>query len=148
MAPNFHSLRFCLFILVLVALIPALGMIIIDALEERRQAADDARMTLRRLVLQTSREQLQIINGARQLVMALAQTEPVGQRDSNASNAIVNNILAESKIYHNLGAIAPDGEVFSSALPLKEPVNVKDRPFFQAVLQQKELPAFRMNSHI
>lgn len=123
----------------LAALIQALGVIIVNALAERSQATAEARMIFHCLVVQASREHVQISRGARQLVRALAQREAVRRREASAGEAVCQKILAESTIYHNIGAISSDGEVFSTAYPQKQRVNVSGRAYFQSVLRTKDL---------
>jgi len=129
--PFFASLRVRLMLLVLLALLPALGLIIYTALEQRRlgiQAAEDETLRMVRLAATT---QDQLIDSAKQILVTLAQLKVVYDHDAAACRAIFTNILKEHPVYANIGLIRPDGLVFASALPLTNEVNLADRSYFQ-----------------
>ena len=129
--PFFASLRVRLMLLVLLALLPALGLIIYTALEQRHlgiKAAEDETLRMVRLAATT---QDQLIDSAKQLLVTLAQLRVVHDNDTDACTAIFTNILREHPVYANIGAVRPDGSVFASAVPTTNEVNVADRPYFQ-----------------
>jgi len=131
---SFSSLRIRLLLLVLLAVLPALGLILYTGLEQRRSAAVEARENALRVLNQSMMQQDFLIAGARQLLVTLAHLPEVRKLDSQGCSAIVAELLKEHPYYANLGAIAPNGDVHCSALPLSGPINVADRAYFRRAM--------------
>lgn len=129
------SIRFRLLLLVFLAIVPALGLALWTGLEHRRMAAAQAQQEALRLARIASSDHERLIEGARQLLIALAQLPPVRTRDTPACSALFATLLKQYRIYANLGAIEPDGDVFCSALPLSGPLNLADRPYFRRAME-------------
>lgn len=72
-----------------------------------------------------------MIDGARPLLVALAQLPPVRHRDPAACNALFARLLEQYPFYANIGANEPNGDIFCSGLSLVQPVSSADRVWFQ-----------------
>ena len=127
----FRSLRFRLILLVMVALLPTAGVIIYNAMVERREANAVAQDHLQRQVALVAREQAQKNMATRHFLMNLALNPAVGRRDAAACNALFRWLQSQSSIYLNVGAADPEANVFASALPMSGPVNAADKQWFQ-----------------
>ena len=132
---SFSSLRVRLLLLVLLAVIPALGLILYTASEQRRSAAAEAKDSALQLARSFSNSQDDLIEGARQLLTALAQIPPVRDGNTAECNSVFADLLKQYPRYNNFVATKPNGDVFCSAVPLRVPVNLSDRPHFQAAVQ-------------
>ncbi|MBI4489190.1 MAG: hypothetical protein HY694_08905, partial [Deltaproteobacteria bacterium] len=128
---SFSSLRARLMLLVLLAVIPALGLVLYTAAEQRRSAAVEAQEGALRLARLASSDQEQFIEGARQLLVSLAQLPHVRQRDSGACDALFANLLKQYPLYATLGAVDAKGYPFCSAIPIRRPFSAADRAWFQ-----------------
>jgi len=131
------SLRFRLILLVFLAVLPALGLILYSGLEYRRLAAVEAQKDALDLARHVSLYQELVIEGARQLLVSLAELPAVRQHDGPACSAFFAKILAKHPEYANISAADGDGKVFGSALP-HGPLSAADRPFFQRALQTRD----------
>jgi PAS domain S-box-containing protein len=128
------SLRFRLILLVLLAVLPALGLALYTGLEGRRQAAVQAQENTLRLARLMAKDQERLVEGADQLLNALARLPAIRDRDPVACNALFADLMTQAWHYANFVATAPDGEVFCSGEPLSGPVNFADRAWFQQAL--------------
>src|SRR5215813_708764 len=102
------SLRTRLLLLVLLAVIPALGLTLYTNLEERqlrRALVQEHAMRLSRLV---SADHERLIEDARQLVVSLARLPAVRDRNRTACNAVFTDLLTQHSSYANLGVIDAD----------------------------------------
>ena len=135
---SFSTLRFRLILLVFLAVIPALGLTLYSGLEERRHALFQALADALEMAKNASRTQERMIEGAHQILIALSQMPQVHQRDSTACSTIFNNLLKQSKGYTGLIATKPNGDVFASARPIMQPINLAYRAWFQRVLQTRD----------
>lgn len=136
---SFSSLRVRLVLLVLFAVIPALGLILYTASEQRRAAAGEAQANALRLAQSVSSTQDDLFEGARQLLIALAQI-PVVRGDNPAEcNSLFSVLVKKYASYTNLGVVTPAGNIFCSGLPLPGPVNVADRAWFRRALENRDL---------
>ncbi len=133
------SLRSRLILLVLLCAIPLAGLLLYSAYEQRRLTVAKAAQDALRLALEIAEIHDDIIHGARQLLIGLAYLPVVHNHDSQSCNTLFAALLRQFPIYANLGAAKPNGEVFCSSLPLKQPLNISDQPSFQAALQTRDL---------
>jgi len=132
------SLRTRLLLLVLLAVIPALGLTLYTNLEERqlrKAAVQEQAMRLSRLV---SADHERLIEDTRRLLMTLAHLPAVRDRDSTACNALFADLLTQHSSYANLAAIDANGNVFCSALPMTGLVYVGDRVYFRRALETRD----------
>ena len=128
---SFSSLRVRLLLLVLLAVIPALGLILYTASEQRRSAAAEAKDSALRLARSFSSSQDELIESARQLLTALTQIPAVRDGNTTECNVIFASLLKQYSRYNNFVATKPNGDVFCSAVPSARQVNLADRPHFQ-----------------
>lgn len=131
----FFSLRFRLILLVLFAVIPALGLILYTGIEERRIAAAQAKEDALRLARLVSSSQSQLIEGARHFLYTLAQLSQVRNCEPAPCCSLFASLLRQYPWYLNIGVAGQDGNIFASALPLARPVNTTDRKWFQRAFQ-------------
>jgi signal transduction histidine kinase len=134
----FASLRTRLFLLVALAVLPALGLIFYNDLEQRRLTTAQAQEDALRFAQLAAAEQAQLIQSAHQLLVALAELPAVRDGDAKACSELFSKLLKRYPTYVNLGASYVNGEVFCSASPLLYPVNVSSFAWFQRVVQSQE----------
>jgi len=132
------SLRFRLLLLVLLAVIPALGLTLCTASEDRQRETVEVRESGLRLARLVSLQEEQLIATAHQVLISLAYSSEVRSSDSAACSALFAHLLEHYQRYVNFGAAKPDGDVFCSALPTSGLVNVADRVYFRRTLESRD----------
>jgi signal transduction histidine kinase/HAMP domain-containing protein len=134
----FSSLQMRLLSLVLLAFLPILGLTIYEGLEQRQQAMTRAQETALSLVNIAASDQGRLMEGIRQLLVAIARFPAVRDHDEVACSAFVADLQKQNPIYSQLGAALPNGDVFCSGVRSSQPLNCGDRPFFQEVLRTRD----------
>ena len=134
----FSSLRARLFLLVALAVVPVLGLTFYTAIEQRQLAAVGVQETALQLAQITSSQQGQMIVGTRHLLIGLAQLREVRRGDPAACSAHFADLLKAYPHYSNLGAIDRNGDLYCSALPVAQQINVADRPYFQLAIRTSD----------
>ena len=129
--PFFSKLRVRLLALVLLAILPALGLVLYTAIDQRRSAIKEATASAQRIVRLAAAAQKQYIETSRQLLTTLAQLREVRPDRTEEAEALFRTLLPVHAIYANIGAIDPDGYVFASALPITNRVYLGDRSYFK-----------------
>jgi PAS domain S-box-containing protein len=137
MSRFFFSIRFRLILLVLLAVIPALGLTFYTGIEQRRIASAQAKEEALRLARLVSSNQSQLIEGARHFLYMLAQLSPVRNCDSASCCSLFADLLKQYPWYLNIGAAEPNGNIFASAIPFTQSVNIADRSYFRRALQSR-----------
>src|SRR3989338_5731481 len=132
---SFSSLRVRLILLVLLAVIPALGLILYTAAEQRRSAIVEAQVSALRLARSVSSSQDDLIEGARQLLISLAQMPFVKTDDPEICNSVLSKLVKEYKNYANLGVTSLAGDATCSGLPIPAGLKFADRSWFQGVVR-------------
>ena len=133
------SLRSRLIFLILLSAIPLAGLLLYSASEQRRLAVAAVQRDALNYANDIANSQEQIINGARQLLIGLAQLPEVRKHDSRSCSTLFGTILRQFTLYTTLAAAKPNGDVFCSGPALKQPLNISDRPYFQESLQTSDL---------
>lgn len=132
---RFSPFRVRLLLLVLLAFLPATGLILYTAWEQRRQAALRVQESALWLAAVASSDHQRLVEGARQLLTGLARLPEVRRRESRACSVLFRDLLAQYRVYANLGAIDSRGEVFCSGLPLSGPLSLADRLYFREAVR-------------
>lgn len=132
------SLRFRLILLVLMAVIPAMGVTLFNGLEQRRLARINAEEEALRLANIVARQQASVIEGARQLLLALSLIPVVQSGDQAVCNSFMETLHDRYPLYSVLVVATPDGEIVCSSMPEAQPLNISDRPYFQRALQDRD----------
>src|SRR5262245_57568570 len=132
---SLSSLRARLLLLVLLAVLPALGLIVYTDLEQRGLSATQAQKDALRLARLAAADQAQLIQGAHQLLTALAQLPVVREGDSHTCTTLFTTLLKQYPVYANVGAAHANGDVFRSVAPLTQPISLARSAGFQAPLQ-------------
>ena len=138
MVALFTSLRSRLLLLVLFAGLPSLALILHNEGEQRHHVAALVQENALRLARLTTAEEDQLVTSTRQLLATLAYVPAVQHRDRAECNALFSKLAAQYPVYANIGAIAPDGVVFGSAIELTNTVNLSDRLYFRQALETRD----------
>ncbi|MPZ77666.1 MAG: GAF domain-containing protein [Deltaproteobacteria bacterium] len=136
--PNPTSLRARLIELVLLAVLPALGLILYSAGEQRRLARSSAENEALRAVRVLAVSHERLIDSTRHLLITLSRLTEIRKGDSQACNIQFSELLKEYPLYTNLAVANLNGDLICSARALSKPVNVADRAYFQQALQRND----------
>ena len=129
------SLRVRLLLLVLVAVIPAWGMIAYTAAEQRRIAVAEIQRNVLQLAESIASQEEQALQGTRQILIALANFVRKVDENQADCNAFCVDLLKQFRRYANIGAVKSNGDVFCSAVPLDKPTNAAAQPWFRRAVE-------------
>ncbi|WP_408035517.1 MULTISPECIES: ATP-binding protein [Nostocales] len=118
-------------LLVLLAVIPALGLILYTASAQRRSAATDAKENLLRLAQFAAANQEQANEGVRQLLMALSQLPEIRNGNTELCERLLANLLKQYRAYAGFGVIDTNGNLICSAPSTNKAINAADRSYFR-----------------
>lgn len=111
----FGSIRTSLIILVLLAVLPALAILLYTGWELRRQVVYDAENYALRQVQAMAAHHERVVNNARLLLMALARSSEVQSLDGPACTVLLADILARNAAYVSLTLADSDGHIVAAA---------------------------------
>jgi diguanylate cyclase (GGDEF)-like protein len=139
MARSSPGLRVRLMQLVLLAVVPAFGVIGYNALVEYEHAAEDAERDAARLAQLAAREHTRLITQTRHLLINLSQLPPVqAQRPLGDCRRVLVEAQISHPLYTNIGVARLDGDVICNSRRLRERVNIADRDYFRGALALRE----------
>jgi PAS domain S-box-containing protein len=133
-----YGLRARLVMLVLLAVIPALGLILQTAAAQRRTAAIDIQENLLRLTKSAAANQRQASEGARQLLIALAQMPEIRGGNREECNQMLANLLKQYRAYAGFGVLDAAGNSICSAPVATKQVYGGDRTYFRLAKQTRD----------
>jgi signal transduction histidine kinase len=132
------SLTARLIILVLIAIFPAILIQAYNEYELRKAREADIRQQVVQITKQFGEEIGELREGARQLLLALAQLTPVKLGQSEACSTLFSSLEAQYANYSLLAAADTAGRIFCSSRPLAYD-SVADQPFFKRAIAQDGL---------
>ncbi len=132
------SLTARLIVLVLIAVFPAIVIQAYNEYELRKASEATIRQQVVQITKQFGEEIGELREGARQLLLALAQLTPVKLGDSEACSALFATLGSQYANYSLLAAADTDGRLFCSSVPLTYS-SVADQPFFKRAMAQDGL---------
>jgi PAS domain S-box-containing protein len=132
------SIRARLLLLIMLTTIPILAFTAISAIQEHNAAAEQIQEKTSQLTELATANQEQWIEGARQLLVALAHLPAVRNRDAAACSEFFMEIHKQYPLYANIFAATPQGDLFCSAIPAKEKINSADLAWFKRAVSLKD----------
>ena len=132
------SVRKTLYMIVLLAVLPALGIILYSGMDSRRRAMEEAQERAVELVRNVASQKQLLTENTQVLLMTIAQLEEVKQHNMEASVELFRNLLSNYPFYSNLLLADKDGKVVASGLPWQNPLNMRDKPEFGAAIRNRE----------
>ena len=134
---RFVSLRLRLHGLVGLVLVPWLVLVLYTQADERKVAIANVNGDAMRLIRIATSNQAAQIEAARELLTAFARLPQLRTKNPAACNALLADMLTAYPLYLNFALAELDGNMSCSALPLRSPVNVADRPYFTLALETR-----------
>lgn len=130
-----RSLRARLLIIVSIALVPALAFQLYSELDARQARAELAQQSALRLVRMVAAEQDRVVEGARQLLTAVATAPAVQSRDPRICNEYLQAVQAQFDRYVSIAAIGLDGHIYCGSRSTDPGIGVSDRTYFRLAVQ-------------
>jgi len=134
----FQGLRFRLTLLILFAMVPAIGVVFYSGFEQRRVLAERARREALILVRNASERQRQYVWEGHQLLRVLSLLPQVQSGDRRACFRLFSGLLRENPQYLNIGILGLDGYLVASGLPVDKPIYAGDRDYFKRVVRTRK----------
>ncbi len=137
---RYHSLelRKQLILFLLVVFIPVLAILLFTGYRQHQHTLRDIEDNANQLIRLFVEEQLHIINQTNQLLNVISHVPAVRDLDLPSCNAFLRMVHKENPQYSTIVVANREGIIECCAIPLKQPIDVKDRTWFQRVSENKE----------
>ncbi|MBI1873834.1 MAG: HAMP domain-containing protein [Acidobacteria bacterium] len=133
-----YGLRSRLLTLVLLAVVPALGLLMYTNWAQRQQQVEWVREDAKRLVRTVASTEDRYILGTRQLLMAIAETPVVRGGDIARCNKYLRILKSKNPLYTLVEMVGGDGMPICSSTKESERSSISDRPYFQQAMATGE----------
>ncbi len=130
------SIRSKLIFLAVLAFLPTVLLSVFNFWHQRRLDVEGAKGRMARLLDFAVIHEEEEISETDRILAALAEV-PFLRKGGKPASEFLARLLKVSTEYTNFGVLRPDGQMIASALPLKAPLNVSDRSYFQDALRKK-----------
>jgi len=117
---------------------PALGVFLFTVSVDRREHIRHIQRDAIRLARETSAREHQLLEGAHQMLRAVALMPEVRTGSDQDCQRLLATLLDEYPIYLNIGVIDLDGGVRCSALRYDSAVDLSDRSYFRRAIDSRE----------
>ncbi len=111
------SIRKKLLLLVLIAILPALGIILESGMKHRRHEIDAAKRNISLLVQGLAAQQEQVTAGIQQMLGGLAREPELQTLNAKACRRLFVNLHKQNPNFSIIAALTPDGKVFAASAP-------------------------------
>ena len=128
-------LRTRLTLVMLLAFLPILALILYRAYQEQERRLAEIDATEARIVRQLAATYDQAIERAHEVLRVLAQFPAVRNLDPALCQLVVSDLVAKNSQYANVAVARIDGEIFCSAVPLRQPVSAASVPAFRRAIE-------------
>lgn len=135
--PNFGSIGKSLNLLVMLAVLPALVILLYSGMEQRRQSIESAKREVLLLTRSMVEAQQRITRATRQTLSTLALVPAVKKLDAQASGEILQALLERNPDYFNIALSDAKGEILASARPFAG-ASLADRKHVREALARKD----------
>jgi diguanylate cyclase (GGDEF)-like protein len=128
-----------LVLVIVLAVLPMLALTLYGTLEQRAHAEADARQQLRLLAKLAAHHQAQVVDGARDTLVAVAQLAAALPPDPSVCSAHFSQMLTRSgNKYHNIGVHTAAGDSYCSGSPSARAISSRDRLYVRRVRETGE----------
>ena len=110
--PIFHSLRLRLTLLVLLGALPAIGLLLLTAQQQRNDALSEGQDTANRLVRLAAVDQRRIFDQAQILLTTVARLPEVRGDDAEGCSRLMGEMLEDNLAFTNIGVVKEDRSLF------------------------------------
>jgi signal transduction histidine kinase len=124
--------------LLLLALLPVFALMVFTAAESRRRAMQETQDSALRMTELATANQRQLIDGARDILITLAQIPAVQAQDRAACLFFLSNVLMQHPLYANFGAADGAGNVFCMTLPQRMPFSIAAEDYFRQSMTSRD----------
>jgi signal transduction histidine kinase len=131
------SLNKKLALLIMLAVLPALAILLYSDLEQRRQSVERAKQDVFQLTNTMAKGQEELARSTRQLLSTLSQLPQIQAMDVQASSEIFKEELAQNPNYYNFVLLDLTGEVLAAGRDFVG-TNLSDRKHFREALARKD----------
>jgi signal transduction histidine kinase len=111
---------------------------VFTASESRRRAMEETQNTALRLTELAATNQRQLIDGARDILIPLAQIPAIQSQDRAACVFFLSNVLMQHPLYANFGAADGQGTVFCMTLPQRMPFSIASQDYFKESMASRD----------
>jgi diguanylate cyclase (GGDEF)-like protein/PAS domain S-box-containing protein len=133
------NLRKQLILLILMIFIPVLAILLFTGYKQHQDALEDIETKANQLIRIFIEEQLNIVNQTRHFLSIIAHVPAVRNLDLAECNQFLKEVHQDNPQYSTIVAANSEGMIDCCAIPLKQPINVKDRAWFQRVTESHDL---------
>ena len=132
------GLRVRLFLLVFIGVIPAVGLILFQAAQQRQLVADDIQASALRLARLVAADHQRLVEDSRQFLVTLAQLADVRGESSVECSQLFADLLKIYPQYANLGVALPNGWVKCSAVQVSRMINLANQEYILEALEERD----------
>lgn len=126
--------------LVLWATLPAVRLVVYQARTHRTDAIAAAEERALQTLQSVAGTQQRLNQNTRQFLQQLPAMPQVHDPSAPQCGLYLAEVLSLNPTYVNIGVPRADGQLLCNARPLKAPVNVANRPYFQQTISGLRLP--------
>ncbi len=132
---QFLSIRWLILLLMLLMAIPAVGLIMYAGLQGREADLKDARRVSTYLLNTVASELENRVDASRQMMEMLSLLPEVRQRNSEAVNRLLPDLLGKNPAYTNILMLDRTGMTWAGSTPGNKPVNLAERKAFRDAME-------------
>lgn len=129
------GIRLKLLFLVLLATLPAVGVVLYSGFTAQRLAEENAAKEAQHIARDLAGRQQQVMASTRQFLATLAHLPQLRSMDGAACVPLFRELLKVNPIYNDIVLTSPDGEVLATSNGVRPGLSLRNSTFFDMVLR-------------
>ena len=134
---TFGSISRKLALLVMLAVLPALAILLYSGIEQRRDAIESAKREVMFLTHTMAKTQKETTSSTREILSTLSRLPAIEDMAPQASSEILRAVIKQNAIYNNMALVDLNGDVLASGRTFTQ-TNLADRKHVRDALVQKK----------
>lgn len=133
------SIKYMLYVVVLVTALPAIHLLINSGVELRNHDISDAKGETQKLADAIFHEQNALVLSTRQFFITLAEMPELKQGDSKKVQTLLTEVHKNSPQYLLVFVADRSGKIWASSIPAKSQISIAERRYFTNALKSGQL---------
>ncbi len=124
------SIRRILYGIVILAMLPALAIIVYSGMDSRERAVQETHARAEETLSNIAGQRQILTEVTRVLLMTLSQLDSVRKGEGEKSAVLLHNLLAAHSVYENILLADRGGRIIASARPMQREASIEEEEYF------------------
>lgn len=139
------SIRRILYVIVILAMLPALVIIIYSGMDSRERAINEMQGKARSVLRNIAAQRQLLTETTRLLLMTLSQLDSIHEEAVEQSEELFRDLLDSHVVYENIFLVDNSGSIIASGRPMANAIDIEWQPYIREAWQSRSFTVGRLS---